>query len=75
MSRAFTMYTSTPASSKMSYTGILYTPVLCMATVRIPHCFNQADACPLSTLLQIGTPPSVDNVLSPGNPIDAEERI
>lgn len=38
MSRAFTRYTSRPACSRMSYSAIQYTPVDCIATVRIPHC-------------------------------------
>src|SRR6516225_691507 len=42
VSRAFTRYTSNPASSRMSYTGVQYTPVDCMATVRMPHCFSHA---------------------------------
>jgi hypothetical protein len=28
--------------SRMSYTAIQYTPVDCMVTVRIPHCFSQS---------------------------------
>src|SRR6184192_1491192 len=30
-----------PACSRMSYTATQYTPVDCMATVRILHCFSQ----------------------------------
>ena len=41
VSRAFTKYNSKPAPSRMSYTAIQYTPVDCIATVRIPHCFSQ----------------------------------
>src|SRR5882762_8829741 len=40
VSRAFTRYTSKPACSRMSYTAIQYTPVDCIATVRIRHCFS-----------------------------------
>src|SRR5437899_9741026 len=42
VSRALTRYTSKPAVSRMSYTAIQYTPVDCIATVRIPHCFSHS---------------------------------
>jgi len=41
VSRVFTKYTSKPPFSRMSYTAIQYTPVDCIATVRMPHCFSQ----------------------------------
>jgi hypothetical protein len=40
--RAFTGYTSKPRSSKISYNGIQYTPVDCIATVSTPHACNQS---------------------------------
>ena len=44
--RAFTTYTAKPRASRISYTGIQYTPVDSMATVSTPQAVNQsAKAC------------------------------
>src|ERR1019366_9255277 len=51
VSRALTRYTSKPAASRMSYTAIQYTPVDCIATVRIPHCFSHSTMTFSSTVV------------------------
>src|ERR1017187_9498070 len=51
VSRALTRYTSKPAASRMSYTAIQYTPVDCIATVRIPHRFSHSAMAFSSTVV------------------------